>query len=249
MAVSLQGVLPDYRVKSLRRDKTGVYRGVIIRHFLVGTVGQRVDPAWLSESAAPNIWSIPLDNADAQVLNNGVCEVTYNYEGVDPNSPPNDERETQFELDTTFAGEDIETHPKFKELAREYGWDPIERRFSEQLPETSGQNGFAKNGGKNKENPLFGTDQWLVVGAIFRRTRALLSVPDEALRGIGTIVERPPSIGSFQLPSDSKNRNWLKMAPQITKRGNAIELSEEWMLSGPKGWAKPIYDRGQLGDD
>ena len=64
--------------------------------------------------------------------------------------------------------------------------------------------------------------------------------------GVGT-VQTPPSIGKFNLPNLGK-RNWLKLAPKVRMRGNSIEITLEYMLSGPLGWFTEIYSVAQLGE-
>ena len=36
------------------------------------------------------------------------------------------------------------------------------------------------------------------------------------------------------------------MAPKIKRKGNAVEITEEYMLSGPNGWLKDVYGQAQL---
>jgi hypothetical protein len=234
----IRGNQHPFKVRWLRADRLGVFTGLVQQYHPVGTEGQRVDPNWLLNP--PEMWG----------LDNGFCEISYNYEGKPADSPqePTDEQ-TLFELDTSMAEEPIETHPAFAELKKLYGWDQSERRFAEMLSETpGGTNALSSaNNQKNKKNPLFGTDSWLVVGAIFRRTRALTSIPGDALTGIGTIVKSPPNIGQFRLPTEgTKRRNWLKLSPKLSRRGNSVQCSEEWMMSGPNGWLEPVYSSGQL---
>ena len=99
---------------------------------------------------------------------------------------------------------------------------------------------------KTKKNPLFGVEHWLVIGAVFRKTYAAKTIPSGLLRGIGTIVQKPPGIEQFKIPSAAKKRNWLKLAPKIKRKGNAVEITEEYMLSGPNGWIRDIYGQAQL---
>ena len=235
----IRGDQSPFKVRYLRLDKLGVYSGLVQRYYKVGAAGQRIDPAWLK--SAPDLWDgLPCVDAVANVLDNGMCEVSYNYDGKpesDSNDEPSDE-ETLFELDTSMNEEPIETHPAFAELKKLYGWDQTERRFAEMLAEQpGGVNALTSaNNKKNKRNPLFGIDSWLVVGVIFRRVRALRTIPGEALSGIGTIIDEPPGISQFKLPSEGiKTRNWLKLSPKLSRRGNMVQCADEWMLSGPSG--------------
>ena len=83
----------------------------------------------------------------------------------------------------------------------------------------------------------------LVIGG---KKTVLHLIPSGILRGIGTIVDKPPGIEQFKLPGAAKKRNWLKLAPKIKRRGNAVEITEEYMLSGPNGWLRDVYGQAQL---
>ena len=47
------------------------------------------------------------------------------------------------------------------------------------------------------KSPLYGCDSYLAVGAVFRKTYISTTVPSHILKGIGTIVSKPPGIGQF----------------------------------------------------
>lgn len=243
--MQIKGNIPDYKVKQLRRDRLGIFSGTVEREYPVGAVNQRVDPLWLLDS--PDPWGLPCVDADAQIQA-PVCIVTYRYEGAAEGQTfaPDDDN-TTFELDTSFAQQPIETHPAFQKLKSLYGWDSDERRFSEFLAATPTEGALPGNTSKGKPNPLFGEDSWLVLGVVFRKTYAARAFPTGLLSGIGTIVPRPPDIGQFKMPSSINKRNWLKAPPKVTRRGSAIQIAEEWILSGPRGWAKPVYSAEQLG--
>ncbi len=59
-------------------------------------------------------------------------------------------------------------------------------------------------------------------------------------------MDKPPGIEQFKIPGAAKKRNWLKMAPKIKRKGNAVEITEEYMLSGPNGWLRDVYGQAQL---
>jgi hypothetical protein len=92
---------------------------------------------------------------------------------------------------------------------------------------------------------MYGVESWLVAGAIYRVTFAAKTVPSSIFYGIGT-TQTPPQIGKFHMPALGK-RNWLKLAPKVRLRGNSIEITLEFMLSGPLGWFSEVYSTSQLG--
>lgn len=186
---------------------------------------------------------IPLVSRNFKQSEEGGYEVTLHYEGLEDEAKDD---QTTFEFDVSMSEDPIESHPNFDAIAEKYGWDEVEKAFPKFPPGGTSDGGALSKKTKAKKNPLYGTESYLAVGAIFRKTYATRTIPPGVLRGIGSIVERPPDIGQFRLPSTGSKRNWLKLAPKIRRRGNSVEVTEEWMLSGPNGWNKDIYSSGQL---
>lgn len=187
-------------------------------------------------TALPNLGvGIPYRSRSFTQEDDGGFKVTLHYEGISNDAPSDDQ--VTFELDTSMAEDPIQTHPFFDTLKTRYAWDAAKEQFAETLPEASGQStALSGSGKKPKKNPMFGVDNWLVVGAVFRKTYAAKTIPSSILRGIGTIVDRPPGIEQFKIPGAAKKRNWLKMAPKIKRKGNAVEITEEY-------FPKPLHQR------
>jgi hypothetical protein len=162
---------------------------------------------------------------------------------------------TTFSLDVTMSDDPIQSHPAFGDtkaaigIGTKYGWDPIKKEFAQFLPATpqtnplSGQNQTTAN----TPNPLYGTQSYLAVGATYEQSFASRSILQSWFLGIGAIVSRPPGIVNFQLPAGAQTRNWLYLAPKIVLRGNVIQVTLRWMMSGPAGWNTDVYSKGQLG--
>ena len=247
MALNVRGTLPDYVVRSISRDKNGIYSGTVSRFHPITDVNQKITLDWLDPTRCPDPgWGLQCVEISSNIRPPSL-EVIFKYEGQPTNMTPRSEDIT-FELDASMNEERIETHPSFDTLKAKYGWDADKRTFQETIAAgSSGQTGLS--GGNNNNtipSPLFGADSWLGVGCIFRKTYSGVTIPSDLFDNIGVIVSAPPDIGQFSLPSGIKNRNWLQMAPKLSRTGNAIRISQEWMLSGPKGWIKEIYDKGQL---
>lgn len=196
----------------------------------------------------PNLGiALPYRSRSIAQEDDGTFKITLHYEGVTPEFTADNGEQVTFELDTSMAEDPIQTHPFFDTLKTRYGWDAAKEQFGETLPESGGQQtALSGSSKKPKKNPMFGVDNWLVVGAVFRKTYAARNIPNGILRGIGTIVEKPPGIEQFNIPSAAKKRNWLKLAPKLKRKGNAVEITEEYMLSGPNGWIKDVYGQAQL---
>ena len=191
--------------------------------------------------------NLPLVSRAFRQDETGRYEVHLLYEGLAEESKTQQEEANTFELDVSMAESPIQEHPNFTKLKEKFGWDPAEKTFPEQLPQgTGGEKALSKGGSKDTANPLHGVQNFLDASATFRITYAARHVPGHVLEGIGTVVNRPPFIGSFQLPEAVKKRNWLKLAPKIVKRGNAIQITEEYLLSGRRKFSKEIYGAGQF---
>lgn len=244
----------NYVIKNLQIDKVGVFSGACLVYYAVGTGSKKLDPQWLINPPDPG-WGLPCVGAQATIGENGLVEINFNFEGfANQNNYGFAEREEtiQFEMDASFADEPIETHPAFQWLKKMYGpWKKDSRSWPEYLTDAAGGTENAYTEGSDaenqKENPLFGVSSYLAVGAVFRKSYSSSKIPAGLFSRLGTIVQSPPGVGQFRIPAQGKRHNWLKMPPKVVRRGNCVQITEEWMMSGPKGWITPIYSAGQLG--
>jgi len=228
---------------------TGITGGISETGVATIDVPMFVDTLAEALTALPNLGiAIPYRSRAFTQEDDGGYKVTLHFEGISGEEPRDDQM--TFELDTSLAEEPIQTHPFFETLKTRYAWDKEKEQFAETLPEAGGQQTALSGSGTNpKKNPMFGTDNWLVVGAVFRKTYAAKTIPPSILRGIGTVVDKPPGIEQFNIPGAARRRNWLKMAPKIKRKGNAVEITEEYTLSGPYGWLRDVYGQAQLEGD
>lgn len=183
------------------------------------------------------------------------------YEGVPDGTE--DGKDEDWEFDPTFAEEPIETHPEIDRLIKEFGGvEDAEGRvkFPKSVPDGASlkiglgaASGFAAGGAVGaaigaasaaataaanaKPNPLYGLKTYFVTKAVWRRTRTLKRVPKSVLDTIGTVVGKLPTSA---IPTP-KGRNWLILPPKIQKRGNAVSVADQYMLSGPGGWPPDVY--------
>jgi len=214
----------------------------------IATVEVPIYVATLAEAltALPNLGiDLPYRSRTFSQEDDGTFKAVLHFEGVTAQYA--DEDSVTFELDASMNEDPIQTHPFFDTLKVRYHWDAVKEQFSETLSQGGGQQTALSGGSqKTKKNPLFGVENWLVIGAVFRKTYAAKTIPSGLLRGIGTIVDKPPGIEQFKIPSAAKKRNWIKLAPKIKRKGNAVEITEEYMLSGPNGWLRDVYGQAQL---
>lgn len=242
MPAEVKGRLPNPTLHSVQMDRHGLITAVI-------KVQRRLTEVdFLSALAnAPKI-GLPLVGVQYGI-SRGLAAIDYLYEGLDPGGSDSDNLVT-YELDTSMSEEHIKTHPAWLTLKKAYGWDEEKECFPEYLPgEASKSSSSPLSKGKQRANgksDLAGSDSYLNAGCVFRRSYAARSIPGSIMRGIGTIVKTPEGIRQFKLPAAARRRNWLKLAPRLRARGNAIEITEEYMLSGPNGWNEDIYGVGSL---
>jgi hypothetical protein len=199
-------------------------------------------------------WACNNDGADPSYI------VTVTYEGGSAesnNATYGDEESTVWSLDFEMAEEPIEAHWNFEEIKKVYGgrWaDPetkVDWTFDETLPAgskaSSGLGGKSKVGGGNK-NPMFGVKTYIVMNCIASVSYTKKTLPPTVINNIGKlylkIPEAPPQFNSL----DTGKRNWMKMPPQISKRGNVWQISESWKLSEYYEWPKEVYQDGNAGN-
>lgn len=173
---------------------------------------------------------------------------TYIFEGLLQNRVPF----FMYELEFAMNQEPIETHPNFSEFEPKYGpYNPIDRtwpRVPTAKQATAGGLGGTANAAQAVTNPMFGVSSFLSPGAVWRVSYTATELTAEIFNGIGS-TDEPDGLDQFEdfaNAIEASQRNWLKMAPRIVKRGGAFQITLEWMLSGPRGFMGDIYDQENL---
>lgn len=147
----------------------------------------------------------------------------------DPNNPE-ELPEPVWVLKRSPSEEPIETHPEFDE----FGTADNGAKFDEDdlFLGFSGTGAFAGN-------EFAGVEKFLDGGAVAQKTSVYRQVPS----GISTSVipkRETPSGAPWPLPGGD-GRDWMKTDLNIVQRGAAFEVTEEWTLSGQRGWNTTIY--------
>lgn len=192
----------------------------------------------------------------------GVAIVRHFYDGLPSGATDASGRagiNTLYEFDPSFDEVPIQAHHNFGgpdgddgSLFKKYGgyydgngnlrWRPAQSKGG------STGRGFATLGSPavsvgpaGSIKSLQGVESYLRMGGVYRIVYAHRgdAMPTNLFYGVGTI-QTPPS--SNKLPSLPSTRNWLKGPPSARWRGNAWEITEEYILSGVGGWIKDIYD-------
>lgn len=143
-----------------------------------------------------------------------------------------------YSFDSSFAEEPLTSHPDWDVISKTYG--AIEKdgklTFPKEMPSGT-TSGTSKGSGKGKLNPLYGLSTYLVLRAVFRRTRIVDSIPDDLLSSVGSVKSSLP--GGLPTPAD---HNWLIMPPKASKKGNVYEIQDEWTMSKKGGWPAEVYN-------
>jgi len=164
---------------------------------------------------------------------NWIC--TFNYEKVASSRDDNPSVDIGLveELDFSSIQSPIQTSPNFATLVSTYGWDDATQSFP-------------KKNSVGDDSPLYGTTDFLSYSCIYRQTQTFSEIPDSIFDHIGTIDDNVP-FKKIRDPADSDERTWLYLAPKIASRGNAFQITQEWMLSGfGTGWIPEIYSQDSL---
>jgi len=182
------------------------------------------------------------------------CELT--YEGLSAEVTPALEGRTTFEVDVTMTEVPIQASPNFEALTTKYGWDATKDEFPKFLPPQSqsaplskgdvGTSGSASTAlGKGTPSPAYGISSWYAPSVVYRVSYITAIIDPTIFLKIGQPVQTPPQIGTFSIPGN-KNVNWLYMGPKIRMKGNDVEVTREWLRSGPRGWNADIYNFSAL---
>ena len=190
--------------------------------------------------------NLPVTDRSATEFEVGTWKLMLTYEGLDSESSFGfeDENLLEIELDGAMSQDSIKSNPNFPTLRDTYGYSEATGEFAPTVAGDNLQNGLS-GPPQPKASPLYGVDSYLAIGAIFRVTVVASNAPNSVMEKIGEIVERPPGYGFLGVPAPI-GRNWLKLAPKISRKGNGTRISLEYMLSGPKGWNKEVYNFSQL---
>lgn len=172
-----------------------------------------------------------------------VVEVT--YEGSNEKDAALKEKGT-FEARSGYREEPIEGHPKIEELIKKFNGsrDAATKAvtFHETLQPTSGANGLSGDmKAAEIKNPMAGVEKFMSLDVVWVRQYIRNTTPPAAFENIGKIISSPPG----DAPKIPNRESWLVMPPQVKKRGNVVEISEEYTLL-PEGAPKAIYDLGKL---
>jgi len=164
---------------------------------------------------------------------NWICN--WNYEKVAGSSEVNPSSDIGLieELDFSSIQSPIQTNPNFQNLVSTYGWDDATQSFPQKI--------FGGDA-----SPVYGTSDFLSYSCVYRQIQTKESVPSTIFDNIGTIDDNVP-FKKIPDPANSDERTWLYLAPKIVSRGNAFQITQEWMLSGfGTGWISEIYSTKAL---
>lgn len=213
----LQKLMEREEIRFMREEVEMVDGVAIVRHFYDGLPAGAADPS-------------------------GRAGINILYE-FDPSFD-----EVPIQAHHNFGGPDGEPTSLFKKYGGYYDGNG-NLRWRPAAPKSGGQTrGFASLGdkavpvgGAGTIKSLQGVESYLRMGGVYRIVYAHRgdAMPANLFFGVGTI-QQPPF--SNKLPSLPSTRNWLKGPPSARWRGNAWEITEEYILSGVGGWIKDIYD-------
>jgi len=195
-----------------------------------------VSTAALRLSAAPDSgFSIPCVSVQRRYnFQKGMATYSYSYEGVPPGEDlENNPTGTYCALEGSDREEPVATHPSWVAIAKKYSALSPGGVFDHFAPN-------ATIDGVSVPNPLFGCTHYMTVGMVWSRTYARYTIPSNCFDAVDSIDD--PVGNNFMTPPDlSWPRNWLKMAPTFTQRGNVIQITDKWMASGKNGWNPDLY--------
>jgi hypothetical protein len=174
------------------------------------------------------------------------CYVVYvTYEGQDPNTSTTAKEAETFEAKSSYREEPIEGHPQIEELIKKFNGtrdSQTQKVTFQAMMQGTGTNALgADSNQKEIPNPMAGVEKFMALEVVWTRQYIKKTIPASIFARIGRITSNPPG-GAPKIPGRSA---WLIMPPQVKKRGNVVEISEEYTLL-PENTPKELYDLGKL---
>jgi hypothetical protein len=230
MSLQQKGELPDEYLERFSIDRIGF--GIAVRKRLarLDTIAQNPQTDLTGDyMGMPHVRREIEASPDAAV---GV--IRDYYEGL-----LQDGKEPIEETEGFFEQVPLQAHPNFSYLFRRYGgyftangnlrWPPN--------PDATSSAGLTSSVSSGKS--LAGVEGFLRMGCTIRKIFAAKTVPGDIFANVGIISS--PSVKNVPAPA-AGNRDYLYAPPKLRWRGNAFEITQEWMYSGLGGWLKDIYD-------
>jgi hypothetical protein len=226
----------DPVTESVQVDRVGFVTASVRKIYPAPEIINEVPPPPFDEVLGAK-WTRTTVESDA-----GVATVRWLYEGI------KDDKKAVYlyEWQTSLETVPIQAHPSYKSWLGVYGtedaagnWKPY-RNNTGQVASSTGK-GLASGGSSqlfSGRNPLLGVESFYSIGGVWTRRYGSREIPKEIMNGIGSIYVDVPG----PCPGLPSGRNWLKGAPQMTWRGNAWDITEQYILSGRGGWSLTVYN-------
>lgn len=234
MALQQKGSFGLPRLDSMMKDRLGFIAASWVQHRRANEIQNMVPIPPQSRYAG-----VPHTRTDIAVQD-GVATVSWIYEGLA--EEPKGTDAWIFEFEPSFDEVPIRSHPNFDYLFKTYGGKIVNGQLEwSPMTEAAGQGAGLNTGALlNSRNPMEGAEGFLRMGGVWRVMYAKLLLPGNLFQGVGSIVGSVPE--SRRLPPLPAGRNWMKAPPRCRWRGNAWEVTEEYILSGLGGHNRVIYD-------
>lgn len=166
-------------------------------------------------------------------------EVTLMFEGMVSNPPPD---KIEVSMQGSMEQLPFPKHPRYNELVLKFGWDTEGQKFPPSAKAESFGSGLYRGVRTTEASPVGGESSWMSAGGTVSIRYARLNLPPDVFRRIGTIHEPSKLPGEFKF----EGRNFLKLMPQVTRRGNAWDIEERFQMSGPTPFVEDVYGQQQL---
>ena len=230
MAIETKGTTSPV-TESVTRDRIGFVNASVKQIYASSEIASEL-PSPPSSEMLGAIWTRTVVEA-----NEGVATVRWLYEGLGAGAPTI----YVYEWQGSFETVPIQAHPNYRSWIGVYGTVTPQGDFKPYatMPAATTGSGLSGAGGDPQKNPLLGVESFLSIGGVWTRHFAMRELPD-VMSGIGLIVSTPPG----PVPHVPSDRNWLKGPPQMTYRGNAWDITEQWILSGRGGVSELVYGSG-----
>ena len=220
------GQLAEYKILNPVVDRLGI----VTCEVHVDHDGTQINFDYLSLYASP-AGAVTIPCVGVRVIQGqGRHTFVYTHDGKTEGSAPDT---AVCELEGTDSDQPIETHPQFLDLIKKYGKvtnaDGTFAGFPQTMP-----------GDSKTKNPLYGVESYLSIGWVWTKSFTSITLPADAYRNCGCI-EQPEGADGQEPPELANVRNWIKIAPRCSWRGNIWSIQKRWQAAGREGANPDIY--------
>ena len=179
----------------------------------------------------------------------GMCEVTVDYEGVDPAGGfDGGSNKPRYTVEGNTTQDPIETHPDFLEFAGNWKNKLTWKNGAVFVEKKDDAVDYGKFLGFRPDPNI--KDLWAGMLTYFNGSFIFGEEKTIPETSVGSAKADMSKLGYIDVPPKSRvmpkfeaDRNFLLITCNITEVGEGVKVTRKWILSGRGGFLKPVYEK------